>query len=457
MTLSFSDLRCHPVPGQASFYTTMSSSFSHFTSSPIFPSEIILMIGTILESTGQKATLSSLSRCSQNTYETLTPLLYKSVTIPQRDSLNGLMYNFGHLIPDYSMMNIWVQPTNQDFIGHQRGLKLLNMIRELAFESIPKVIKIIQTPATSNWHELKILTNHYQVLESQKRLKRMTITGTALQQLQVSSPMGEMGKIEMPSDGLPPPPDSDDFSFFPQSGFPLKTLIAYYQPLHLIIHHPLTCFNDLIRTGHRPWMELPLSVTRPHEHVLINMFKGLKGQGTTVCAHEIHDQYPHIGHIGAHHYISYVAFPTVPRQLEGQYDPSKDIRPYVSLYLRILGIKDMIRRSNPQIPDSSSCISSSRPLTLDDWKQSKESRWTIYRAGAMINGIVRRDEWISGSAVESKVRAWLAVAFGESKGHPKGFAADMDARLTFVHGGEDADPDDLVCEGCGHLCRVPSE
>jgi hypothetical protein len=266
MTLFLFDSHPHPVPGQASFHITMTSSSSYFTPSSIFPSEIILMIGTILTSTHQKATLSSLSQCSHNTYETLTPILYKSVIVPRRYSLSGLMYNFGHLIPDYSMMNIWVQPTNQDFIGHQRGLRLLNMIQELTLESIPKVTKIIQGPATSHWHELKILTNHHRVLQAHKRLKRFTITGEAIQQLQLTEPIAT-GQVIMPSDGLPPPPGDEDFSYFPSSGFTLDTLIAYYQPLHLIIQYPLTWYQTPLPPTSRRG-PLPLSETRPHEFVL---------------------------------------------------------------------------------------------------------------------------------------------------------------------------------------------
>jgi len=297
-------------------------SSSNFALGPIFPSEIILIIGTILETTHQKATLSSVSQCSHHTYRILTPLLYKSVIIPQRDSLAGVMYNFGHLIPDYSMFNIWVQPTNQDFVGPQRGLKLLSMIQDLTLESIPKVTKIVQGPATSYWHELKILTNHHQVLQAHKRLKRFTITGQAIQQLQspegvhdvcsdpISNKSIETGQVIMPSDGLPPPPDDDEFSFFPQSGFPLDTLIAYFQPLHLIIQYPLTWYQAPSPPTPRRG-PLPLSITRPHEFVLRDALKGLNGKGTSVCVHGIHDQCPPITHLGARIHASFIAFPSV--------------------------------------------------------------------------------------------------------------------------------------------------
>ena len=43
----------------------------------------------------------------------------------------------------------------------------------------------------------------------------------------------------------------------------------------------------------------------------------------------------------------------------------------------------------------------------------------------------------------------------EGKWGPKELADEVNKRLKFVHGGEDEDPDDLICQACGHKCRVP--
>ena len=117
---------------------------------------------------------------------------------------------------------------------------------------------------------------------------------------------------------------------------------------------------------------------------------------------------------------------------------------------------EVIKSSKPQIPNPTTVINAPRSLTLDRWETSKETHWTFYRVGAMITDITPKGEWVHGAAIENRVRQWLDVEVAESKGHPKGFAEDIHARLKFVHGGPDEDPDDLVCEGCGQICRVPS-
>jgi hypothetical protein len=211
---------------------------------PIFPSEILLLIGTVLEQEDQRETLSSLARSSRAAWKTLTPLLYRSVTIPHRNSLAGVMCNFHQ---DRTRNH----PPPSDFeIGRPRGLHLLRLMRELILEAIPRVDKINgwKSPDSSVWHELRILTNHHSILRDQKRLQRFTISGSAIQQLQLADPVAELSslgydKVTMPSDGLPPPVNSFEFTFLPQSGFTLATLVAFYQPLHLIIQYPLTWYQ----------------------------------------------------------------------------------------------------------------------------------------------------------------------------------------------------------------------
>jgi hypothetical protein len=76
-------------------------------------------------------------------------------------------------------------------------------------------------------------------------------------------------------------------------------------------------------------------------------------------------------------------------------------------------------------------------------------------AGAMVTEVVLKDEWVHGAVVESRIRAWVKKEYVEKNGHPKGLADDINARLKFVHGDVDNDPDDLVCEACGHKCMIP--
>lgn len=73
----------------------------------------------------------------------------------------------------------------------------------------------------------------------------------------------------------------------------------------------------------------------------------------------------------------------------------------------------------------------------------------------MITNIARSSEYAHGKGIERKVRAWVVKEYTEEKGHPKGFADDINARMRFVHGDETVDPNDLVCEGCGHKCMIP--
>lgn len=68
-----------------------------------------------------------------------------------------------------------------------------------------------------------------------------------------------------------------------------------------------------------------------------------------------------------------------------------------------------------------------------------------------------RDEWFHGANIEGHIRTWVEKEFTEEEGHPAGLADSINARLRFVHGGEDDDPDDLICEACGHECRIPVE
>jgi len=214
---------------------------------------MLLLIGTILEQEDQKETLSSLARTSRAAWKTLTPLLYRSVTIPFRTSLVGLMDNFSPR-SDTDTVPGEYEP------GIPNGLHLLGLIKELTLEAIPKVIKISNLlPPTSEWHELMILTSHHSFLSTQneKRLKRLTISGSAIRQLQFADPVHEMSsqgydQVIMPSDGLPPSIGSAEFTFLPQSGFSFDTLIAVYQPRHLLVQYPLTWYQPP-----RPELEAP--------------------------------------------------------------------------------------------------------------------------------------------------------------------------------------------------------
>jgi hypothetical protein len=420
---------------------------------PIFPSEILLLIGTVLEQEDQKETLSSLARTSRTAWKTLTPLLYRSVTVPFRTSLVGLMDNFSprsetDTVPgDYEL-------------GIPNGLYLLDLIKELTLEAIPKVIKTSNLlPPTSEWHELMILTSHHSFLAAHhaKRLKRLTITGSAIRQLQLADPVTELSsqgydQVIMPSDGLPPSIGSAEFTFLPQSGFSLGTLIAVYQPLHLLVQYPLTWYQHP-----RPELEAPnrpvsLDIRRPHESILIDALKGFDGIGATACAHDIHDQIPPNGHIGAQHHISFVAFPSVPICWE----PPMSLLPYVSLHYRLVQIKSVIGCSNPTLPTVNSCHGEARrPTSLHQWEASKAGTWTFYRAGAMITDVAPKNEWVHGAGIERRIRAWVRKVFVKKNGHPEGLADDINKCLIFVHGDEAEDPDDLVCEACGHKCTVP--
>jgi hypothetical protein len=422
---------------------------------PIFPSEILLLIGTVLEQEDQKETLSSLARTSRTAWKTLTPLLYRSVTIPHRNALAGVMYNF-------AQHRSQIHPLSTDFeIGRPRGLQLLRLVREMTLEAIPRVEKINgwKVSDSSVWHELRIFTNHHSILRDQKRLQRFTISGSAIQQLQLADPVAELSslgydQVTMPSDGLPPPVNSFEFTFLPQSGFTLATLIAYYQPLHLIIQYPLTWYQCPRPEPVAPYHSAPLKETRPYEVSLMSALEVLQGPETILCVHDMHDQSPPIGHVGAQHHISFISFPSVPIM----FVTPNSILPYFSHHIRTLQIKRIIRKSNPIIPVVRTCIGVlSRPLTLEQWQVSEKGCWTFYRVGAMITGSERRDEWHRGASIEGQIRSWVKEEYSEEEGHPAGFAESINARLKFVHGDLDNDPDDTVCAVCGHKCRIPVE
>jgi len=420
------------------------------TPKQIFPSEILLLIGTILEREDQKETLSSLVRASRTSWKLLTPLLYRSVNVPFRLSLIGLMDNFGP--------RSGPNPTPNLYQETRRGLHLLDMIKELTLEAIPEVIKISNLlPPTSEWHELMILTSHHSFLAARhrKRLNRLTITGSAMRQLRLAAEMSnqEYDQVSMPSDGHPPSFLDAEFTFLPQSAFSLATLIAFYRPLHLLIQYPLTLYQHPLPDVFAPnGPPLSLDITRPHESILIDALEKFDGVGATVCTHDVHDQIPPNGHIGARHHISFVAFPSVPIWRE----PTMSILPYVFLQLRLIQIERIIRCSNPTLPIVTSCHAEvRRPTSLHQWEASKAGTWTFYRAGAMMTDIVPKDEWVHGAGIERRVRAWVKKEFVKENGHPKGLAAEVNKRLKFVHGGEDEDPDDLICQACGHECRVP--
>jgi hypothetical protein len=254
----------------------------------IFPSEILLLIGTVLEQEGQKETLSSLARTSRTAWKTLTPLLYRSVTIPFRLSLVGLMSNFDPREEASPISAVFDR-------GTQRGLHLLRMIKQLTLEAIPKVIKINHLlPETSEWHELMILTSHHFFFSVRQRSDRLMITGSAIRQLELADPVAEMtsqghDRILMPSDGLPPTLDSTEFTFLPQSAFSLATLIAFYQPLHLLVQYPLTWYQHPRPELVAPDRPLSLELRRPIEAILIDALQPFNGIGATACAHDIHD------------------------------------------------------------------------------------------------------------------------------------------------------------------------
>jgi len=336
----------------------------------IFPSEILLLIGTILEQEDQKETLSSLARTSRTAWRTLTPLHYRSVIIPHRNSLAGVMYNF-------AQHGSQIHPLSIDFeIGRPRGLQLLRLVREMTLEAIPRVEKINhwKVSDSSVWHELRILTNHHSVIRDQRRLERLTINRSAIQQLQLADPVAELSslgydEITMPSDGLPPPPDSFEFTFLPQSAFTLVTLISFYQPLHLIMQYPLTWYQPPRPEPVAPYHSAPPKETRPYEVSLMNALEVLQGPETILCVHDLHDQSPPIGHTGAQHHISLISFPSVPIL----FVTPRSILPYVSHHIRILQIKRIIRKSNPIIPVVRTCIGVlSRPLALEQWQVSEK-------------------------------------------------------------------------------------
>jgi hypothetical protein len=86
-----------------------------------------------------------------------------------------------------------------------------------------------------------------------------------------------------------------------------------------------------------------------------------------------------------------------------------------------------------------------------------EGCWTFYIVGAMITGSEHRDECFRGANIEDQIRTWVEKKFTEEEGHLAGFAESINARLKFVHGGPDFNPDDLICDGCGHKCRIALE
>jgi hypothetical protein len=392
----------------------------------VFPSKILLMIGTYLEAQNQRESLALLARTSRTAWKTITPLLYKSVIVPYRNSMTGLSSNFGYRQPKNAS-----QPSEFQ-IGKKRGLHILRMIHDLTLESIPRVIKINNMlPETSDWHELMIFTSHHHFLNTQKRLKRMTITGSAVRELQMADPVAAttsqgFDQVTMPSDGLPPSLGTAEFTFFPQSGFSLASLIAFFQPLQLFLQYPLTWYQEPrleLEPPHRP---LSLETRRPQEVILADALQSLDGEGATVCAHDLHDQLPPVGYIGSRHHLSFVAFPSVPILWE----PPKSLLPYVSLHYRLLQIKRVIVFSNPGLPNATSCHGEARrPTNLHQWKASREGTWTFYRVGAMATDIVARDEWFHGAGIERRIRAWVKKTYTEENGHPKRFADDINSRI----------------------------
>ena len=73
----------------------------------------------------------------------------------------------------------------------------------------------------------------------------------------------------------------------------------------------------------------------------------------------------------------------------------------------------------------------------------------------MVIEVDPKNEWVHGAGIERRVRAWVRKEYVKEKGHPEGLADDINKRLIFVHGGEAENPDDLVCEACGHRCVIP--
>jgi len=362
------------------------------------------------------------------------------------------MGNLGHGSPRIS------PPASESRIGTARGLHLLRMIHNLTLEAIPQVIKITDRVLdSSDWHELKVLASHFSVLISQRRLKRLTITASAILQLQLAHYEAEMrsegvDQVEMRF-GITHPISRDvEFAYSPQSAFPLRTLIDFHQPLHVITQYPLS-WCQILQPDYLPPSQLPpLAIDRPYEAILTDALEALMGRDTTVCAHDLHDQCPPIGHIGAQHHVSFIAFPSVPVSP----DPSRDILPYIRFHVRLLQINHIIRRSNPSPLHISNChLGSHQPTSLAQWGASTTGTWTFYRVGAMIDNIVPSSEFVEGDDIEMKTRTWVQNEYAEERGHPKGFADSINARMRFVHGNEDVDPDALECEGCGHSCRVP--
>jgi hypothetical protein len=421
---------------------------------PTFPAEIMMMIGTHLEAQEHRETLSSLTQTSRQAWMTLTPLLYSSVTVARRNSLDGVMKNFGYQRPRLSL------PPDQYNIGKPNGLRLLRMIQTLTLEAIPRVVKIsdYKLPDSSDWHVLRVFSGRYEVLKSQIRLKRLTIQGTAIQQLAMANSAAQISEhgfdqVIMPSDGIPPAPHEAEFAFLPQSGFPLATLIEFFQPLHLIVQYPLTWFQPPRPESETYDESLPHEDVRLHEVLLREALAGLNGNGATACAHDVHDQFPPVGLIGARHHISFVSFPSVPNL----WVPPECSLPYVSLHVRILQIKAVIKKSNPIIPNVATCAQHSRrPISLRQWEASRAGTLTFYRAGAMVTtGMMTRDEWAYGSIIEDNMRSWVNAAYSEEMGHPEGFANAINSTMRFIHGGPEDDPHELVCEAGGHKCTIP--
>lgn len=367
--------------------------------------------------------------------------------------MSGVIHNFGPQLSN----NTPIHTIHE--IENPRGLYLLSMIHDLTLEAIPRVARLDRgSPIATNWHELMIFTNHHSFLSTQRRLARLTTTASAIEQLQSADPIDAMlsqglNPVTMPSDGLclSSPLDSLAFTFPPQPAFSLATLIAFFQPLHLLLQYPLTMYQhprpELAASG----IPTARRKRQPTEDVMVDALRRLNGEGATICAHDAHNKVPPIGFIGSQHHMSFIAFPSVSLG----WRPGKNVLPYINIYTRSSQIKEVIRQSNPCVPNATTCHGEShRPVSLGQWEASKAGTWTFYRAGAMVTDVVTRDEWAHGARIEQQVRAGLRHDYAVHKGHPEGFADDINSRVTFVHGSRDDDPDLLVCGACGHMCQV---
>jgi hypothetical protein len=318
---------------------------------------------------------------------------------------------------------------------------------------MPNITRIGVQPPTSDWHNLMILAHHYQVLKTMKRLDRLAVTKEAILQLEPVElePGSHVEEVIMPSDGVLPSSEDPELSFFPQGALPLRTIIALTQPRHVTIELPFKSFTapSEFPIPRIAALTVPLELHRPHEWVLRQALEGLRGD-TTLCAHGLIDQLIPIGKIGSRHYISFAAYPTV----QPQYAERVESYPSISILLRTAQIKEVIRRSNPHIPDPETCVNGTSTGGMDLWEQSKKGSWTIYRPGAMVWDGPRRWEWTFGYIFERRVREWIPLEYSEENGHPPGLAEDINERLTFVHCGLQEDPDSLTCEACGYVCTA---